>query len=169
MVNPLSISALVSRAARAGAAGGAGLCVLQGRYGRPMACLSRFLGHWPKDGPAALADGRRSQALRKSVLYHPCRPRAWRMAAAFKAVARPVPRAVLRLLSLAAVALAARASQPRGQSTFSHGLGLRHATAFKGEAAASRPVDVQLRWWLIPGLHGASGPDSNDGGWEAGS
>ena len=67
MVYPLSISALVSRAARAGAAGGAGLCVLQGRYGRPMACLSRFLGHWPKDGPAALADGRRSQALPAEV------------------------------------------------------------------------------------------------------
>ena len=34
------------------------LCVLQGRIGRPMAFSSRFLGHWPKDGPAALADGR---------------------------------------------------------------------------------------------------------------
>ena len=39
------------------------LCVLQGRIGRPMAFSSRFLGHWPKDGPAALADGRRSSTL----------------------------------------------------------------------------------------------------------
>ena len=39
------------------------LCVLQGRIGLPMAFSPRFLGHWPKDGPAALADGRRSSTL----------------------------------------------------------------------------------------------------------
>ena len=46
------------------------LCLLQGRIGRPMACFSRSLGHWPKDGPAALADGRRSSRLFSVALQY---------------------------------------------------------------------------------------------------
>ena len=92
------------------------LCLLQGRIGRPMACFSRSLGHWPKDGPAALADGRRSPArslhevrpLKPLVAAHARPTRVEDMAAAYKACARPVPRAALRLLTALSLAQPSR-------------------------------------------------------------
>ena len=61
----MAIAYVYEHSQRPGSGRGAALrlCLLQGRIGRPMACFLRPLGHWPKDGPAALADGRSSSRL----------------------------------------------------------------------------------------------------------